>query len=147
MASDITTRNADLNGEAHGIVRQVLTAPFRTIRAAYWAMNHDAKVRSQGELTVGRVVDKRTRTQTHTDSECGDVNTTHTHYVKYGFQVDGVDSIREKKVGDLGILKRGDAINVYFLRTETGPDSAIEWKPEVWRGDRSRVVRATAMIR
>ena len=81
----------------------VLTLPLRGVRALYWAIDTDAKVRSLGAQTVGRVEKTRTDTQVHTDPETGAKSTTYTHYVSYSFPDGGGETRRdEKKVGSLG---------------------------------------------
>ena len=82
----------------------------RALRAVYWVLDSDAKVRSQGLQTVGRVV--ATKTEEHRDPESG---TSYTHHVTYEYQVDGRKHTYTKQVGNLKSLSKGVPIRVYFL--------------------------------
>ena len=125
---------------AHRIARRCLraalyvgTMPFRGVRALYWAIDTDAKVRSQGVQTVGRVESTKTDTQVHTNPETGAESTTYTHYVSYSFPAGGEARQGQKKVGSLGSMKRGSVLRVYFLPDGNRVDSAIDWNPRVLR--------------
>ena len=107
----------------------VATLPFRGVRALYWAIDTDAKVRSRGVQTVGRVETTKTDTQVYKDPETGRESTTYTHYVSYSFPADGATRRDEKKVGSLKGLSRGSAIRVYFLPDGSRVDSALDWNP------------------
>ena len=106
------------------ILRTTGVGVFRAVREAYWLIDGDAKVRSQGLQTAGRVV--RTETRQHTGSEGG---TWETHHVTYEYRVDVAVHTAEKKVGSLGYVKRGDSIRVYFLPGTYPPRSAIDRTP------------------
>ena len=80
------------------------TFVFESLREAYWLLDSDAKVRSQGVQTVGRVL--KTRTEEHHDPETG---TSYTHYVTYEYQVDAERHTTEKRVSRLGLVERGHA--------------------------------------
>ena len=114
-----------------GVWHQVWTAPFRAIRAIYWMLDRDAKIRSQGVQTVGRVANTRTESQVYRDSETGTEETIYTHYVSYEFVAGGRTHTREKKVGSLAGLSAGSTIRVYFLPDTATSDSAIDWDPRV----------------
>ena len=135
MANEMTTRHGDAKNRSperrldHGSPttwHQLWTAPFRAIRAIYWMLDRDAKVRSRGLQTVGRVTG--TRTEEDTDSE-GD--TYYTHYVRYRFEAEGRTRTDEKKVGSLGKLSEGDPMKVYYLSELDRLDSALDWEPVV----------------
>ena len=118
------------------VVLYVLSLPFRGLRALYWAIDTDAKVRSRGEQTVGSVEMTKTDTQVHTDPETGEKATTYTHYVSYSFPADGETRRDQKKVGSLGNLKRGHALRVYYLPGGNRVDSALDWNPQVLASQR-----------
>ena len=88
----------------------VCTSSGRALRAVYWAMDTDAKVRSLGLQTVGHVV--ATKTEEHTDSEGG---TSYTRYVTYEYQVEGRKYTHRKQVGTLESLKKAVPVRVYYL--------------------------------
>ena len=135
--------------EIPGVWHQVWTAPFRAIRAVYWMLDRDAKVRSRGLQTVGRVVG--TRTEEHSDGEGG---TGYTDYVRYRFEANRGTRTDEKRVNDFGGVKGGDAIRVYYLPDTAAFDSAIEtapsalstWERERLEASRRRTDRAWAEI-
>ena len=110
----------------------VLNAPmhagvlvFKAAREAYWVLDRDAKVRSQGLRTVGRVLS--TTTREHTDSEGG---TSYSYHVSYEYQVNGKGHSAEKQVGGLGALKRGVPLRVFFLPDTYPLASAINTRPQ-----------------
>ena len=109
------------------------TLPFKGVRALYWAIDTDAKVRSQGTRTVGRVEMTKTDTHVSEDPETGRETTTYTHYVSYSFPADGTTRRDQKKVGSFGSLSRGSAIRVYFLPNGNRVDSALDWNPRALR--------------
>ena len=104
--------------------RVVAILLFKALREVYWALDRDAKVRSQGLQTVGRVV--ATKTEKHEDPESG---TYYTHSVSYDFEVDARTHTASKNVGALGDLKRGVPIRVYYLPGTYPPDSALDTEP------------------
>ena len=105
------------------------TLPFRGVRALYRAIDTDAKVRSQGVQTVGRVEMTKTDTQVSKDPETGRETTTYTHYVSYSFPADRETRTDQKKVGSLSGVRTGSAIRVYFLHNGSRVDSALDWSP------------------
>ena len=113
---------------ARGIVRapgNTWSFIFSALRGAYWLLDPDAKCRSVGLQTVGRV--DKTQTHEHTDPETGGVS--YTHHVTYRFDSDGETHSTQKKVGSLGNLKNGSPIRVYYLPDTDRPNSAIDWEP------------------
>lgn len=97
---------------------------FKALREVYWLMDPDAKVRSQGLRTVGRV--QKTETRQHEDSEG---NTYETHYVTYGFQAAGARITTEQKVRNIHRINTGDPIRVYYMPNRLPLRSAIEPRP------------------
>ena len=111
-------------------LREVWLFPFKALREAYWLIDPDAKCRSVGLQTVGRI-DKK-ESEEHTDPETG--STSYTYYVRYAYQVDGRSHTARKRVGGLGNLLKGAAIRVYYLpHTDPTdwrePKSAIDFEP------------------
>ena len=110
---------------------------FEALREAYWFLDPDAKCRSVGLQTVGRVL--KTETRTHTDPEGGESTS---HHVTYEYQVDATRHTLEKSVGSLGGLKKGDPIRVYYLVDSSGrnlsPKSAIDRRPARMSGSTRR---------
>ncbi len=121
MANEMTTRHADVIDADPTTWHQLWTAPFRAMRAVYWALDRDAKVRARGLQTVGQVIG--TRTVEHTDSEG---YTSHEHYVEYQFKAFGRTHAVEKQVGSLGSRSKGDSIRVYYLAENGRLDSALD---------------------
>ena len=113
------------------------TFVFEALREAYWVLDRDAKVRSQGVQTAGRVL--KTRTQEHTDPESG---TSYTHYVTYEFQVDAKSHTVEKQVSRYGTLKRDMPIKVYFLPDTYPIASAIDKEPRALAKPAERILEA-----
>ena len=97
---------------------------FKGLREVYWALDRDAKVRSQGLQTIGRV--GATKTEEHEDSESG---TYYTHSVYYDFDIDDSKHAASKNVGSLGDLKRGVPIRVYYLPGTYPLASALDTQP------------------
>ena len=100
---------------------------YRALREVYWLMNSDAKVRSQGLQTVGRV--NETETRQHRDSE-GD--TYETHHVTYRFMANGHGHTGEQRglMGDrwlafvpIAFMAWGDSV----AGLTRGPDSGDEF--------------------
>ena len=129
------TVKADPRPRRPGMVTRVVTLPFIALKAAgvlifeglrevYWALDRDAKVRSQGVQTVGRVV--KTTTEKHEDSESG---VYYTHTVRYDFNVDDRWHNDTKKVSSLGDLKRDGPIRVYYLPGTYPLASAVDTPP------------------
>ncbi len=117
----MTVQRADLNEADPTTWHQLWTAPFRAIRATYWALDKDAKVRARGVLTQGQVIS--TRTEKHEDSEGG---TTTSHYVKYQYQAHDRVHTTEKGVGNLKKFGKGKTIGVYYLVENGKLRSALE---------------------
>lgn len=117
---------------------------FKALREVYWLMNSDAKVRSQGRQTVGRV--EKLETRQHRDSE-GD--TYETHHVTYRFQTNGDGHTREQKVCSIDRIGVGDTIRVYYMPDRVPVRSAIEPRPKpesgiVNRDRNSAVLKASS---
>ncbi len=119
------SRWSQLAGAAINGMQRVWVGFVEVLREAYWLLDRDAKCRSVGLQTVGRVESKRT--EKHADPESG--STSYTHYVTYAYQVDGRSHLQEKRVNRFGGLKKDDAIRVYFLPETVKPDSAIDLEP------------------
>ena len=115
----------ELDKEDQGTWWTIWTAPFRALREFYWLLDPDAKCRSVGLHTVGRVDD--TQSEEHTDSETG--KKFYTHYVWYTYQVDGRSRSARKKVDNYDRLKKGRGIRVYYLPDTYPVRSAIDWRP------------------
>ena len=111
----------------------IVTLPFTGVRELYWAFDRDAKVRSKGLQTIGRVERKRTKTDVYKDPESGKESTTYTYFASYSFPVDGLDRRDEKKVGSCRSLRGGSSIKVYFLPNGNRFDSALDWTPALVR--------------
>ena len=106
-------------------LRGVVRFLFAALREAYWVLDRDAKVRSQGLQTLGRVV--QTESEKHTDAETG--NVTYSHHVSYEYRLGSRTHSARKGVAKLGNLVRGVPIRVYWL-PETHPvASAIDREP------------------
>ena len=134
MTNPMPTQNPDprtggpLWEVARGITRALREAwnfLFAALREAYWLLDRDAKVRSQGLQTVGRV--DGTKSEEHTDPEPG--STSYTHYVTYAYQADGESHTARKRVGSLGNLRKGAAIRVYYLPGSYPLASALDTAP------------------
>ena len=113
-----------------GTWREVWMFPFRALRGFYWLLDPNAKCRSVVLQTVGRVEKKES--EEHRDAETGSVY--YTHYVTYAYEADGRSRTDRKKVGDLGELRKGTSIRVYYLPDRYGRDgsrlrSAIDFNP------------------
>ena len=106
------------------LLRTTVVGLFRALREGYWLIDRDAKVRSQGLQTEGRVV--KTETREHRGSEW---DTHYTHHVTYEYQVDSRRHTAEKEVGSLGDLRRSVPIRVYFLPGTYPLRSAIDRTP------------------
>lgn len=115
----------ELDKEDQGTWRTIWTAPFRALREFYWLLDPDAKCRSVGLRTVGRV--DNTQSEEHTDSEGG--GKFYTHYVWYTYAVVGRIHTARKKVDNYDRLKKGRGIEVYYLPDTNPVRSAIDWKP------------------
>ena len=126
-------------GPDQGMWREVWTFPFRALREFYWLLDPDAKCRSIGLQTVGRV-DKK-ESEEHKDYETGRVS--YTYHVSYGYQSDVGDHTDLKKVGTLGKLRKGASIRVYYLPDTYRPDSAIDWEPRTLAEQEVRSLEAS----
>ena len=150
MTEPITTRrpdptNASPNRAARGIRRtwrEVWTAPFRALREVYWVLDRDAKVRSRGLQTIGRVV--RTETREHQGAEGG---TYYTHHVTYEYQDEAGRHTAEKRVSSLGNIRQGVRIKVYFLPDAYPPASAIDTPPAALDGPEAATLEAGRVSR
>ena len=133
------------DGRQHGRFmnawRQAWNFLFSALREAYWVLDRDSNVRTQGLQTVGRVT--RAEKREHTDSE-GD--TYYTRHVTYQFEVDGARHTAEKSVGDLRDLKRGVPIKVYFLPDTSPPRSAIDKGAWALSEGQKRVLEASPRL-
>lgn len=123
MANQVATRSAYVDTGDHTTWNRVWTAPFRGIRAVYWAMDRDAKVRSRGATTVGEVTKKRTERE---EVENG---YSYSYYVSYAFKALGRDRTDEKEVDDFEDVGKGDRIMVFYLDEPDRFGSAIDKKP------------------
>ena len=109
---------------ARGITGVLISAwsfIFSALREAYWLLDPDAKCRTVGLQTVGRV--DKTESEKHTDPETG--RTSYTYYVRYTYQVYGRSHTPRKKVGSLGKLNKGDALRVYYLADSQGRNLSL----------------------
>ena len=97
---------------------------FKALREAYWVLDKDAKIRSQGLQTLGRIT--RTRTQEHKDPESG---TYYTYHVSYEYQAGGMRPVGNKQVSELGNLKKDAPIRVYYLPGMQPLASALDKNP------------------
>ena len=88
-------------------------------------LDPDAKCRSRGLNTVGRVTG--TETEEHEDPETGSIS--YTHHVTYTYRVDSGTLTDTKRVGSLGSLKKGAAVRVYFLPDTVPVRSALDRDP------------------
>ena len=87
-------------------------------------LDRDARARSTGLRTTGRVIGGKTRE--HTDGEGG----THCSYhVTYEYKDGGSTHTAERRVDSYGNLRRGDSIKVYLLLDTYPPATAIDLEP------------------
>jgi len=117
----------------------VCIASGRALRAVYWAMDGDAKVRSLGLQTVGSIV--ATETEQHTDSEGG---TSYTHHVTYEYQVEGKKYSHRKQVGNLESLGKGVPVRVYYLPGTRPLACALDGQPQALDPRTRRELEASA---
>ena len=103
---------------------------FKALREVYWLMNSDAKVRSQGRHTFGRVDKIETR-----QNEGAEDGTYETQHVTYGFQADGNNHTSEQKVSSISRISVGDTISVFYMPDRVPVRSAIEPRPQVRIGN------------
>jgi hypothetical protein len=120
-------------------LRDAWLFPFRALRAVYWVLDGDAKVRSRGLQTVGRVVS--TKTEQHRDPESG---TYYTHHVSYEYVVDGRRHTADMQVGELGSLKKGVPIRVYYLPGTHPLACALDGQPQALDPRAQRDLEASA---
>ncbi len=118
------SRSGGLFRRVLSVLRVLLLFPFKALRQLYWLIDPDAKCRSVGLQTVGRVV--RTETRSGTTTEGG---TWESHHVTYRFDTNGETHSGEKQVGSLWNLKNRPPITVYYLPNTYPLKSAIDWEP------------------
>ncbi len=116
------------DGRAPRIIRalgNVWSFISSALHETYWLLDPDAKCRSVGSQTVGRV--DGMESEEHTDYETG--RTSYTHYVRYAYKVDDRSHTARKKVGSLANVLKRDALRVYYLPDTYPLKSAIDWNP------------------
>ena len=118
---------------------------MKATKETYWFFDGDAKVRSQGEQTVGEVTKAETRKRLVEDPE-GDYTVT-THHVAYEFEAGGKTRTVEKQVGKLGMMRKGTAVRVYYMTEGHEVKSALDRSPMPLRRIQARTGEAAPLRR